>query len=105
MNTLNTLGLSEEEYQELTDILKFVLPDARIEVFGSRAQGTHKKHSDIDLLIDMGQAIDLKLLGKARGFLSASNLPMRVDLVDATTISDEFREVVGKRVLLQEKEA
>ena len=88
------MGLSEEQFEELYSILRFLFPKARLSVFGSRATGQYRPTSDIDILVDAGEPVDMLLLGKARGFLSASNLPMRVDIVDWQRIDDDFRNVI-----------
>lgn len=75
------VGLSEKELSSLREV--FMKFDAIEEVilFGSRAQGTHKKASDVDLAIK-GKTIDLDTLAKLKYTLEEqTNLPYFFDVV------------------------
>jgi predicted nucleotidyltransferase len=70
-------------------ILKTVLPvEANVYVFGSRATGTTKRASDLDLAIDLGRQL-------TEGF-EESNLPYRVDVVDLQTVDTGFRAIIDR---------
>jgi predicted nucleotidyltransferase len=78
-------------------ILKTVLPvEANVYVFGSRATGTTKRASDLDLAIDLGRQMTvLEAAALAEGF-EESNLPYRVDVVDLQTVDTEFRAIIDR---------
>lgn len=83
------LGLSETELSTLREV--FAKFDAIEEVilFGSRARGTHKKASDVDLAIK-GKNIDLNTLSKLKYNLDEeTNLPYFFDVIVYDKISDE----------------
>jgi len=83
------IGLSEKELSTLREV--FTQFDAIEEVilFGSRALGTHKKASDVDLAIK-GKNIDLDTLSKLKYTLEEqTNLPYFFDVVIYDKISDE----------------
>ncbi|ATB70430.1 hypothetical protein SJPD1_2334 [Sulfurospirillum diekertiae] len=83
------LGLSETELSTLREV--FAKFDAIEEVilFGSRARGTHKKASDVDLAIK-GKNIDLNTLSKLKYKLDEeTNLPYFFDVVIYDKISDD----------------
>ena len=83
------IGLSEKELSTLREV--FTQFDAIEEVilFGSRALGTHKKASDVDLAIK-GKNIDLDTLSKLKYILEEqTNLPYFFDVVIYDKISDE----------------
>lgn len=83
------LGLSETELSTLREV--FTQFDAIEEVilFGSRARGTHKKASDVDLAIK-GKNIDLDTLAKLKYTLEEeTNLPYFFDVVIYDKISDD----------------
>jgi predicted nucleotidyltransferase len=46
-------------------LLSVLFPDAKIYLFGSRARGTHKVTSDVDLAIDIGTPIPSLELARA----------------------------------------
>jgi predicted nucleotidyltransferase len=62
----------------------------RVRVFGSRAQHKAKPFSDLDLLV-LGDPLDDQLRGALEEAFDESDLPFRVDIVDAATLSAEFR--------------
>lgn len=83
------LGLSETELSTLREV--FTKFDAIEEVilFGSRARGTHKKASDVDLAIK-GKNIDLDTLAKLKYTLEEqTNLPYFFDVVIYDKISND----------------
>ncbi len=78
----------------LKAILARHVPEADVWVFGSRATGRSRRHSDLDLAIGSRVALPLGVLGALRDDLSESDLPMMVDVLDLNTISPEFRKIV-----------
>ncbi|PYG00784.1 putative nucleotidyltransferase [Thioalkalivibrio sp. ALE21] len=62
----------------------------RVWIFGSRATGSSAPASDLDLLVDAGEALDFAILGELEADLAESDLPFPVDVVDAHRISEAF---------------
>lgn len=84
------------------EILNRVIPDREVWVFGSRAKGTARDTSDLDLAIIGKTPLDFRTLATLRDFFSESNIPYKVDVVDWTTISETFREIIRKdKVVVQ----
>ena len=74
------------------DVLRKYLPlGARAFIFGSRAQGTARLYSDLDLALEWRQPIGLDVVGGIAEALSESDLPYRVDIVDLSTVEPAFR--------------
>jgi len=68
--------------------------------FGSRARGTHRSLSDLDICFM--EPIPFNVQSHIREDFEESNLPFTVDLVDWNSCSDEFKKrIVENRVLLQ----
>lgn len=65
----------------------------RVRVFGSRAQHAVKPFSDLDLLV-LGAPLDAKLRGALEEAFDESDLPFRVDIAEAATLSPEFRALI-----------
>lgn len=65
----------------------------RVRVFGSRAHGTAKPFSDLDLLV-LGPALDASLRGTLEEAFDESDLPFRVDIVEAATASADFQALI-----------
>lgn len=87
--------LSDTELAEVGAILARHLPrHVKVFVFGSRAGGTVKPWSDLDLLLDGGSPLPFEWLGGLAEDFDESRLPWKVDLVDRRTISAEFGRIV-----------
>lgn len=99
-------GLTDAERARLRRILEDILPDkaARVWVFGSRAKGTARRDSDLDLVIDMGAPLPRTLRHQLVEAFASSDLPYPVDLVDWWTVGDPFRALIAEdRLLIWEK--
>lgn len=92
MTAARTLQLTDAQRATLRRVLDATVPSARVAVFGSRATGRARPFSDVDLLIlepsPLPWAQRLALLDA----LEASDLPFRVDVVEAATVPDAMRE-------------
>jgi len=101
------LDLAPEHRRIVLDIAKAHLPsDVRIWVFGSRANGRARRHSDLDLAIDAGRRLTVDETAILREAFEESDLPYRVDVVDWHAIGDGFRQLIAaERVLLAPPES
>jgi predicted nucleotidyltransferase len=88
-------GLSELEFKILDDILLKPLKNkgAKVWIFGSRARGTQKPFSDIDIMYAISSNIVLPdgFLFEIKEKLDDSNLPFKVDLVDEKEIAQSYK--------------
>lgn len=94
-NKITQNGFLKEEYKNL--ILKAIayhFEHAKLILFGSRARGTNRPGSDIDLAIDTGQPIKLREMSRIR--ITLANLPisLEMDIVDMNNISDELKQII-----------
>lgn len=67
-------------------------------LFGSRAKGTARKYSDIDIAIlsdELDEDKRLKILFEFEN----STLPYQVDVVDLKTVSDDFKALIDKDLI------
>ncbi len=81
----NSFGLSDRGMKTLQDIFK-KYPDVKnVFVFGSRAKGTYKQGSDIDLAI-MNEGVQDMFIRKMKSDFEDSSLPYVVDLVNYPTL-------------------
>lgn len=81
-------------------LLEALFPDVIIYLFGSRARGTHRESSDIDLALDVGRPLSLNEIARARNVLEALNMAHKVDVVDLNSVSKEFRDIILKEGVL-----
>lgn len=87
--------LEPRHRDEVRRILAHHTPQAQVYVFGSRANGTSKRFSDLDLVLEMEEGLTIETLANLREAFSESNLPMSVDIVDWKTLDPELRAVIG----------
>jgi uncharacterized protein len=93
MGKSGSIFLSPEQGQAVRDILSRVLQgpngdqDLHAWFFGSRATGHARPFSDLDILIDVPQALDWRARADLADAFEASNLPFRVDVVEASRLS------------------
>lgn len=76
-------------------ILQKHLPNHVVWAFGSRVHGRHlKPFSDLDLVIRTKQPLDLERYCELKEAFSESDLPFKVDIVDWTSLSENFKNIV-----------
>jgi Nucleotidyltransferase domain. len=75
------LELTEAQLHTVRTLLAARLPGREVRVFGSRATGQAKPHSDLDLAV-MGDApVDDRVRAELMADFDDSDLPFRVDLL------------------------
>ena len=77
-------------FDKINGILRAAQIDGKIYAFGSRAKGNAHKYSDVDLLIDGPIPLSLQKLAELETLLDESDLPFRVDIVDARRSDPAF---------------
>ena len=71
-------------------------------VFGSRIAGNAKKFSDLDLVIITKRPLPTLTMALLKEDFSQSDLPFKVDVLDWSTISEEFKRHIKRQyVVLQ----
>lgn len=73
-------GLTDETVSRIAGVLAGFPQVERAVLFGSRAKGTHRPGSDIDLAL-VGSALDLRAAGRIDDALDDLLLPYRFSLV------------------------
>ena len=66
----------------------------QIYLFGSRARGTAKSSSDVDIAVLPQELVPDNIFSELREIFEESDIPYRVDLVDLSTVGDPFKKVV-----------
>jgi len=77
--TTSEFGLPLATLDTIRGILSEVPAVKKAVIYGSRAKGTHRPGSDIDLTL-FGDALDLDTLGQIAARLEESPIPYQVDL-------------------------
>lgn len=81
MSTNSFFGLSSASYEKLKKLLSEIPEIEQVKIFGSRAMGTHREGSDIDIVL-YGKGIDHKLIRKTKIAYENLNLPYQLDLIN-----------------------
>lgn len=74
-----SFGLSDQTLATIRGILLDYSAVERALIYGSRAKGTYRPGSDIDLAL-VGERMDFTTLGAIAGRLDESSIPQQVDL-------------------------
>ena len=97
------IDLSPEDWHELVKILQNHAPHLEVWAFGSRAKRTAKPYSDLDLALITSTALSLEERAVLAEAFDESALPVRVDLVDWATTSENFRKIIAQdKVVIQQ---
>jgi type I restriction enzyme S subunit len=88
------MDLKPEHHRILCDILATHLPGREVHLFGSRATGTAKPYSDIDLVIMGDEPLPVTTMRILRDAFDDSDLPFQIDLVEWAGTSEEFRKII-----------
>lgn len=84
----NIYGLNDRDIKTIHDIFNQYPEILLVHIFGSRAKGTSKPGSDIDLAI-MNKEINSNTLLKLNNDFEESSLPYKVDLVDFNLLTNQ----------------
>ncbi len=100
--SLPAIDISPTNWAIVSSILQEHLPENEVWSFGSRATGTAKKYSDLDLVVISDKPLSLALSARLTEAFDESSLPWKVDVVDWATTSDRFRKIIERdKVVLQ----
>jgi len=95
------LQIEEKDLKIAKKLLKMELEgtNSKVYVFGSRAEGTAREYSDLDLAIDFnGQKMPYDIKFELKSFFEVSNMRMRVDIVDLNDISESFKKIISPKL-------
>jgi len=87
-------AITPDQLEIVRTILKRYVPQYETWAFGSRARGTQKTPSDLDLAIITDQPLPLSVDTALHDAFSASDLPWRVDIVDWAATREPFRRII-----------
>ena len=100
MSDAKHLDLPEEDMQIVAGILSSRLPDRPVYVFGSRATGSARRRSDLDLAVGGTMPLTLRQRALLNDDFSESDLPIFVDVVDLNVIDPNFRRRIERDFIM-----
>lgn len=106
MSKIPPINVSLEHWQIICDILHRHIPQYEVWAFGSRVSNKPKPYSDLDLAIITEQPMSIGLSAALEDAFLQSDLPFKVDLVDWSTTSSDFRSIIEQhKVIVQPEKA
>lgn len=98
------LDLTEEHAAIVLRVLDDLVPACDAWVFGSRAVGPAKPHSDLDLVLVGERLLEADTLAAVVEALSESDLPFKVDVLDwHATPAWLQQRILRRRTLLRKR--
>jgi predicted nucleotidyltransferase len=88
------IDITNDELALVQTLLREQIPSAKVWVFGSRAKGTTRRGSDLDLAIDNGATLPASVVAHLTDAFEDAPLAYNVDLVDLHSITPEFRALI-----------
>lgn len=92
----NNDNLTQEYKNWILKAVAYHFPEAKVILFGSRARGTNRPGSDVDLAIDTGSPIQLSEMARTRVTLENLPLALEFDIVDMHNIPEELKEIIAR---------
>ena len=92
------LSLLQENIKKLKPILSRRFKVKRIGIFGSIVNGTARRSSDIDVLVEFSQGIDLLDFVALERYLSEQT-GAKIDLVSKKAVRPEFKDTILNEVV------
>lgn len=98
----NKYGIKEETFEEMINIFNQIKQIERVILFGSRAKGTYKETSDIDLAVEFEKE-DKKLLLIRR--LDEMRCALKFDVLNRKQIQNEqlIQDIKTEGVVIYQK--
>lgn len=93
------MHIEPQDLAQVKRLLAFYAEGYPVYAFGSRMHGhLLKKRSDLDLCIKGTAPMPIIQLARLEEAFNISSLPMRVDVLDWHSISEDFRTIIAKHL-------
>ena len=94
-------SLSDMEIKEkIIEIVKDILPESKIILFGSRAKGKNRENSDYDIAVIYKEKIPSKIYFNIQEKLDNLYTLKTIDLSDFSNLDEDFQDIVIKEGIL-----
>ena len=92
--------VDEKTKNKIVGIISVLIPEAKIYLFGSRARGDYKKHSDIDIALDAGKPLSILDVDEVKSMLNESNIRHLIDVLDFHSVNPAMQESIMQEKVL-----
>lgn len=90
------MNINPEDQQKIYGLIKALLPEVTVILYGSRARGTHSDSSDVDIAVESKTPLTRVDVGEVRDVLNATNIPHKFDVVDLNRVSPDMKTIIKK---------
>ena len=99
---LKAAGITERHWRLISEAIRPEIPRekiAEIWLYGSRANGTHRSYSDLDLLFcpNFPMSDSDKTMARIRDRMEESRIPFKIDLVLESEIDPDHKRSIQKK--------
>jgi len=92
--------ITQKDKEKLIHLILAVVPNAKIYLFGSQAQGVAKDSSDIDIALEANEPISRFDIAEIKTIIEGSRISKQVDVVDINSVDEKFKnEILRTRIL------
>lgn len=96
------LVLGSAELAGVCALLQRYVPGVEVRAFGSRARGSAKHASDLDLLVMCDEPLSPRAHALLADAFAESDLPFKVDVIDASTVAPAFlQQILEPSIVIQ----
>ena len=92
------VNLENKYIKLLKEIISKYLVNYQLYLYGSRAKGTARRFSDVDIAINSLELNSL-ILSKIKFDIEESTIPYSVDILDYNCISDDFKNIISSSLI------
>ncbi len=97
---MDKTGVKEESKKKIIAVILALMPKAKIYIHGSRADGTYKQWSAIDIAIDTGKKMSRFDVAELVDVTSALSIPYRIDILDLQNASPELKNIIEEEKIV-----
>jgi type I restriction enzyme S subunit len=90
------IDLPPQHLATVRRILSELVPGLEVRAFGSRVSGNARRHSDLDLVVVGPERLPRTQFYRLKEAFEASDLPVRVDVIDWNRTFAGFQAVIEK---------
>ena len=103
---MKPIDIGPSDLETVRRVLREHVPGLEVWAFGSRVSWTARETSDLDIALMTTEPLDVMRLADMREAFVQSDLPFRVDIVDWSSTSRAFQNIIERnRVAVQKKTA
>jgi len=92
-NLLSKL-IKQNDKKYIIKVVRSILPNCKIVVFGSRVDGTARKYSDLDISLDDGKRISGNHMDQIKENFNQSDIVYKIDISDWHLLESDFQEKI-----------